>query len=93
VGGGMVKEVCFRRYRPDQLPETFDQIIQSWDTANKPSELADYSACTTWGFKGPSFYLLKVFRKKHNFPDLKRAVQEQRRLFNPSACSLETGGR
>ena len=24
-------------------------ILQSWDTANKPGELSDFSVCTTWG--------------------------------------------
>ncbi|MFZ3324539.1 MAG: terminase, partial [Methylocella sp.] len=43
AGGGMVKDAWFRRYEPDALPARFDQIIQSWDTANKPTELADYS--------------------------------------------------
>jgi hypothetical protein len=72
AGGGMVKEAWFRRYRMSDRPEKFDRIIQSWDTANKPSELADYSVCTTWGLKGPNFYLLNVLRKKLSFPDLKR---------------------
>ena len=48
AGGGMVKEAWFRRYRMNDRPEKFDRIIQSWDTANKPSELADYSVCATW---------------------------------------------
>jgi hypothetical protein len=43
----MVKEAWFRRYRPEERPARFDQVVQSWDTANKPSELADYSVCTT----------------------------------------------
>jgi predicted phage terminase large subunit-like protein len=60
----------------------------SWDTANKPTELADYSVCTSWGVKGPRFYLLNVFRKKLAYPDLKRAV-EQRALFNPSVILIE----
>ncbi len=85
----MVKEAWFRRYRPDQLPASFDQTIQSWDTANKPTELADYSVCTTWGVKGPNFYLLNVLRKNLDFPDLKRAVREQSRLFNPTAILIE----
>ena len=85
----MVKEAWFGRYRPDQRPETFDQIVQSWDTANKPSELADYSVCTTWGVKGPNFYLLNVLRKKLAFPDLKRAVREQSDLFNPTVILIE----
>ena len=54
--------------------------MQSWDTANKPSELSDYSVCTTWGLKGPSFHLLNVFRKKLSYPELRRAVAEQNAL-------------
>ena len=35
----MVKEAWFRRYDPDTLDRNFDRVIQSWDTANKPTEL------------------------------------------------------
>jgi predicted phage terminase large subunit-like protein len=89
AGGGMVKEAWFRRYRPTDRPESFDRIIQSWDTANKPGELADYSVCTTWGLQGPHFYLLNVLRKKLSFPELKRAVIEQNGLFRPEAILIE----
>jgi hypothetical protein len=89
AGGGMVKEAWFSRFSPDERPASFDQIIQSWDTANKPSELADYSVCTTWGVKGPNFYLLNVLRKKLDFPDLKRAVRQQSDLFNPTVILIE----
>jgi predicted phage terminase large subunit-like protein len=85
----MVKEAWFSRFSPDERPASFDQIIQSWDTANKPSELADYSVCTTWGVKGPNFYLLNVLRKKLDFPDLKRAVRQQSDLFNPTVILIE----
>ena len=89
AGGGMVKEAWFRRYKPEDLPQPFDQVIQSWDTANKPGELADYSVCTTWGFKAPNFYLLNVLRKKLDFPDLKRAVRQQSDFFNPTTILIE----
>jgi predicted phage terminase large subunit-like protein len=89
AGGGMVKEAWFRRYRQSDRPEKFDRIVQSWDTANTPSELSDYSVCTTWGLKGQNFYLLNVFRKKLSFPDLKRAVVEQNRMFNPEVILIE----
>ena len=85
----MVKEAWFRSYRPEERPASFDQIVQSWDTANKPSELADYSVCTTWGIKGPHFYLLNVLRKKLDFPNLKRAVREQGDLFSPTTILIE----
>lgn len=89
AGGGMVKQEWFRRYDPLTLDQEFDQIIQSWDTANKPTELADYSVCNTSGQKAGHFYLLNVFRKKLANPDLKRAVIEQHRLFNPSTILIE----
>ena len=47
LGGGLVKETWIRRYGPNERPDKFDQVVQSWDTANKPTELSDYSVCTT----------------------------------------------
>jgi predicted phage terminase large subunit-like protein len=63
--------------------------VQSWDTANKPSELADYSVCTTWGLKEDRIYLLDVYREKVNFPDLERAVYELRNRWNATAILIE----
>jgi hypothetical protein len=51
-GGGMVKAAWFRSYAANEQPDKFDQIVQSWDTANKASELSDFSVCTSWGTKG-----------------------------------------
>ena len=52
LGGGLVKAEWFKRYRENERPERFDRIVQSWDTANKATELSDFSVCTTWGVKG-----------------------------------------
>jgi predicted phage terminase large subunit-like protein len=89
LGGGMIKEAWFRRYDLHDLPASFDQIIQSWDTANKVTELADYSVCTTWGVKTGRFYLLNVLRKKLSYPDLKRSVHEQQRSFKAHVILIE----
>jgi hypothetical protein len=32
----------------NERPETFERIVQSWDTANKATGLRDFSVCTTW---------------------------------------------
>jgi hypothetical protein len=37
-GGGMVKAAWFRSYATGR-PDGFDRIVQSWDTANKATEL------------------------------------------------------
>ena len=47
LGGGLVKQEWFRRYQANELPESFDRIVQSWDTASKATELSDFSVCTT----------------------------------------------
>ena len=48
LGGGPVKAEWFKRYDDNERPERFDRIVQSWDTANKATELSNFSVCTTW---------------------------------------------
>src|SRR6201997_853830 len=62
---------------------------QSWDTANKATELSDFSVCTTWGVKGKHLYLIGLFRRRLEYPALKRAVREQQSLFNADVVLIE----
>ena len=32
----------------NERSDKFDQIVQSWGTANNASELSDFSVCTSW---------------------------------------------
>ena len=89
LGGGLVKAEWFKRYRHSELPARFDRIVQSWDTANKATELSDFSVCTTWGVKGKELFLLAVFRQKLEYPALKRAVREQLGLFKATVVLVE----
>ena len=89
LGGGLVKAEWFKRYGANERPESFDRILQSWDTANKATELSDFSVCTTWGLKGKDFYLLNVLRERLEYPALKRAVREQQSLFNANVVLIE----
>ena len=84
-----MKAEWFRTYIANDLPAKFEMIFQSWDTANKPTELSDYSVCTTWGVKERHLYLLHVFRKRLGYPELKRAVREQAEAFNPQTMMIE----
>jgi phage terminase large subunit-like protein len=74
------------------LPEKLDVVVQSWDTANKDSELANFSVCTTWGLKDDRIYLLNVFRRKLNFPQLKRSVCELADLYRAEVVLVEDPG-
>jgi predicted phage terminase large subunit-like protein len=89
LGGAIVKIQWLRYYDPDDLPSNFICVLQSWDTANKSGELNDYSVCTTWGVSGENYYLLSVFRRRLNYPDLKRAVQEQARQYKADKILIE----
>jgi predicted phage terminase large subunit-like protein len=86
-GGGMVKDAWWGTYT--NPPQKFEQVVQSWDTANKASELSDYSVCTTWGRLNKKFYLLHVFRERLDFPDLKRAVWQMYGQFHPTQVLIE----
>jgi predicted phage terminase large subunit-like protein len=87
--GIIVKRQWLKFYDLKGLPEKFDEILQSWDTANKDSELANYSVCTTWGLKDRRLYLLDVFRRKLNFPDLKRSVRQLAELHRADVVLVE----
>jgi len=56
---------------------------------NKDSELANFSVCTTWGLKDDRIYLLNVFRRKLNFPELKRSVRELADLYRADVVLVE----
>jgi predicted phage terminase large subunit-like protein len=89
LGGGMVKAEWFKTYTEADRPAKFEMIFQSWDSANKPTELSDYSVCTTWGLKDKHLYLLHVLRKRLGYPELKRAVREQAEAFGPQSILIE----
>ena len=89
LGGGMIKTEWFNHYEPKPENQKYSQIIQSWDTANKATELADYSVCTTWGIKDKKYYLLNINRKKLEFPDLKREVYNCSNYWKPNTILIE----
>lgn len=89
LGGGMVKFEWLVGYVPGTQPAKFNIVFQSWDTANKSTELSDYSVCTTWGRKNKKLFLLDVFRKRLDYPDLKRAVWQLSARFQPRNILIE----
>ena len=89
AGGAMVKVAWLRQFDPGGEPSHFPEIVQSWDTANKSTELSDYSVCTTWGIVTDAYYLLHVYRERLNYPELKRAVRELAERFHATWVVIE----
>ena len=89
LGGGFIKLKWLKYLAPHEFPESYDSIIQSWDTASKTNQLADHSVCTTWGSQGGKFYLLDVWRDRVDFPGLKIAVIAQHLKYQPDTILVE----
>jgi len=89
LGGGLVKAAWFKHYAASTLPQSFDRVVQSWDTANKATELSDFSVCTTWGIAGNNLYLVDLLRRRMEYPELKREVRAQYERFRPSVVLIE----
>ena len=87
--GNIVKREWLKFYTPEEKPDDFGTILQSWDTAVKDTELANFSVCTTWGVKDGKAYLLDVFRKKLEFPDLKKTVKNVAALHHATVVLVE----
>jgi hypothetical protein len=85
----MIKAAWFRTYAANERPALFDRVVQSWDTANKATELSDFSVCTSWGITGNDLYLLHVLRRRMEYPELQRAVLEQAEAFNATVVLIE----
>jgi predicted phage terminase large subunit-like protein len=89
-GGGMFKPEWFRRY--DDPPASFERYILSWDTASKAGERNDFSVCTVWGVKDKVFYLLNVWRRRAEYPELKAQVLAMAGLYpNPTVVIEDKG--
>ena len=73
-GGGMVKEAWIKRFRERGANPRY--VIQSWDTASKPAEKNDPSACGTFAVFDDHVELWHVDVKRREFPDLVRRAKD-----------------
>jgi predicted phage terminase large subunit-like protein len=88
-GGALVDPAWFRWYEPGEQPATFSRTVISLDSANKATELSNYSVFTVWGIYDKLYYLLDVVRLKLIFPDLERKALELASQFCGSTFLIE----
>lgn len=75
VGGAIFKSEWLRFYNIQDLPQKFDEKIQSWDFTFKDSAGADNVCGTVWGVKGPNIFLLDLVCEKMNFTKSVAAIR------------------
>ncbi|MCH9809491.1 MAG: terminase [Alphaproteobacteria bacterium] len=92
--GNLVKRRWFASYTGSPpLKESYrDTIVQSWDTAMKGTDLADYSACVTALVRGEAIYIIDVLKERLDYPDLKRAVIRLKERFSADTVLIEDKG-
>jgi predicted phage terminase large subunit-like protein len=76
-------------YEPEQLPKGWLWVIQYWDTAFKEGTRNDYNACVTLGVSGTQAYVLEVFRKRMEMPELLMVAKAQRARWQPTHLAVE----
>ena len=91
----IVKRDWWKWWEKDD-PPVCDYILQSWDTAFEKTQRADYSAGTTWGIFAceednfaPNIILLNTYKKRVEFPELKRDVMREYNEYEPDSLIVE----
>jgi predicted phage terminase large subunit-like protein len=86
--GNMLKRDWLKwcELRPVRQPG--DQIVQSWDTAIKVKATSDYSVCLTFLVRN-EYYLIDVWRRKVDFPELCTAAASLSAHYKPNAILIE----
>lgn len=73
----------------EAIPEKFDYLVQSWDTAIKTSENSDYSVCSIFAIREKHYYLLFMLRAKLTYPELKITAQKLFNKYNAKFVLIE----
>jgi len=95
--GAIIKRDQWMIWKEEHAPDC-EYIIQSWDTAFEKSNRSDYSACTTWGVfyhpdksgdLKPNIICLDAFKRRMEFPELKKKAFEMWKEWNPDTLIVE----
>lgn len=91
-GGNMIKWKWFTPY--NHLPEKHysNQIVQSWDTATKGNDLADYSVGITALVGRGEIHIIDVVRKRLDYPDLKKLILQEKKHWKADTILIEDKG-
>jgi predicted phage terminase large subunit-like protein len=91
----IVKRDWWKWWEKDGPPQC-QYILQTWDTAFEKNNRADYSAGTTWGVfnldednSAPNIILLNTYKKRVEYPDLKRDVLKEYHDYEPDGVLIE----
>ncbi len=87
AGGNVIHREWLRYY--EEVPDAFERVITSWDTASTIGEASDWSVGTVWGAIGTDYYLIDLIRGQWEAPDLRRKIIETKQRHDANATLIE----
>ena len=87
--GGMIKTSWFAIY--DDIPDEGETIF-SIDTAYKTGVRNDWSVITIWRVNSGRYYLINIWRRRVEFPQLLQCVLDLARSVRPDTILIEDKG-
>jgi predicted phage terminase large subunit-like protein len=92
-GGATIKRHWIKRFVELPVQRERSLILQSWDTASKGGPENDFSVCTTWFIsRDRRWYLIDVWRKRVDYPELKAAVRILASRYAANRVLVEDAG-
>jgi len=94
-GGGIIKQAWFKYFQEDEIPRNdkgavkMSRLVQIWDTAFKENQSNDRSACLTLAVGVRGFYVLDLFVRRLEYPDLVRMSLAQADKWDPDQIFIE----
>lgn len=76
------------RIEPEELPDTFDSMLQSWDCAFKELDTSDFVAGQVWGKKGANRYMLDYRKKRMGIVDTMAAIEHMTAKWPKASAKL-----
>jgi predicted phage terminase large subunit-like protein len=91
-GGNLIKREWLKRYDVAPARSSSMLVLQSYDTASKAGEDNSWTVCTTWYVNGNYHYLIDVYRRRCDYPTLKKDAVGLHRRYEPSIILIEETG-
>jgi len=88
--GNMLKRDWLKWYDSRPVRQPTDLVVQSWDTAVKVTPSSDFSVCITFLVRNTNeYYVIDVYRKQVEFPELCKAVASEAAKHQPNVILIE----
>ena len=87
--GNMIRSEWLKSYAEPLDRGAGGMVVQSWDTASKDGLLNDWSVCITALVRRREVFVLDVWRRKVEFPALKKAVISLAREYGARSLLVE----